>query len=85
MGEATIKVLAEHDISTTFQLIAKYLSFKDKGVGPVEHADRFYFWLQSIGTPGGHRAGVVHSIAEKMNVTFVGIYDASAYEEVDEA
>jgi hypothetical protein len=61
-------------------LIAKYLSFKDEGVGPVEHTDRFYFWLKSIGTPGGFRAGIVHSIAEKMNVTFVGIYDPDAYE-----
>lgn len=80
IGDATVKLLKENDITTTYQLIAKYLSCKDEGVGPVEHADRFYYWLQSIGTPGGFRAGIVHSIAEKMNVTFVGIYDPDAYE-----
>lgn len=62
-------------------MIAKYLSFRDSEVGPVEHADRFYYWLKSIGTPGGFRAGIVHSIAEKMNVTFIGIYDPAAYDE----
>lgn len=25
--------------------------------------------------------GIVHSIAEKMNITFVGIYDATAYDD----
>lgn len=80
IGEATEKKLRDNGITTTFQLIAKYLSFKDDGVGPVEHADRFYFWLKSLGTPAGFRAGIVHSIAEKLNVTFVGIYDPDAYE-----
>lgn len=80
VGEATEKKLREAGITTTFQLIGKYLSFKEDGVGPVEHADRFYFWLKSLGTPGGFRAGIVHSIAEKLNVTFVGIYDPDAYE-----
>ncbi len=79
VGEATIKILRQHDITTTFQLLGKYLSLKEEGVEPVEHADRFYYWLKSINTPAGFRAGIVHSIAEKMNVTFPGIYDSSAY------
>lgn len=81
IGEASAKALRAAGVSTTFGLIGKYLSLKEEGVGPIEHADRFYFWLKSIGTASGFRAGVVHSIAEKMNITFVGIYDADAYGE----
>eukprot|EP01038_Epipyxis_sp_PR26KG_P008051 gene8051-10907_t len=81
VGPATVELLAQNGITTTFQLIGQYLSLKEAGVGPVEHADRFWYWLNSIGTPSGFRAGIVHAIAEKMNVTFVGIYDSSAYNE----
>jgi len=79
IGEASAKALRDAGISTTFALIGKYLTLKEEGVGPIEHADRFYFWLKSIGTAAGHRAGVVHCIAEKMNITFVGIYDSESY------
>ena len=50
IGPATEKKLRENGISTTYGLIGKYLSLKEEGVEPVEHADRFYFWLKSIGT-----------------------------------
>mmetsp|Transcript_124052 Transcript_124052/g.243347 ORF Transcript_124052/g.243347 Transcript_124052/m.243347 type:complete len:117 (-) Transcript_124052:92-442(-) len=82
VGAATIKILNENGISTTYQLLGKYLMLKEEGVEPVEHADRFYFWLKSINTPGGFRAGIVHSIAEKVNSTFVGLYDADAYQQL---
>lgn len=48
IGPATVRVLKEHDVTTTYQLIGKYLSLKGEGVEPVEHADRFYFWLKNI-------------------------------------
>jgi len=48
VGPATAKLLRENGISTTYGLIGKYLSLKEEGVEPVEHADRFYFWLKSI-------------------------------------
>jgi hypothetical protein len=79
VGPATIKVFNENGITTTFQLIGQYLSLKEIDVLPIEHADRFYYWLKSLNTPTGFRAGIVHSIAEKMNVTFPGIYDSTAY------
>eukprot|EP01032_Pedospumella_encystans_P013559 gene13559-15603_t len=80
IGPATEKKLRENGISTTYGLIGKYLSLKEEGVEPVEHADRFYFWLKSIDTPTGFRAGIVHALAEKVNSTFVGLYDADAYQ-----
>ena len=48
IGPATVKVLKENGVSTTYGLIGKYMMLKEEDVEPVEHADRFYFWLKSI-------------------------------------
>ena len=48
-------------------------------VGPVELADRFFYWLDSIGTAGGQRGSVVSAVAEKLNLTFTGLYDSTLY------
>lgn len=73
------KKLRENGISTSYALIGKFLMFKEEGVGVVEHADRFYFWLNSIGIPAGIRSGIVHFICEKANSIFPGIYDSECY------
>jgi len=69
-------------ITTTHQLIAKYLSFKGEGVGSVELMDRFYYWIQDTlkENRGNTKAGVALAIGEKVNITFPGIYDDSCYE-----
>mmetsp|Transcript_20952 Transcript_20952/g.22760 ORF Transcript_20952/g.22760 Transcript_20952/m.22760 type:complete len:121 (+) Transcript_20952:109-471(+) len=84
IAKATEAILKENGIHTTFQLLGKYLSLKEEGIEAVEHTDRFYFWLKSIKTPGGYRAGIVRSIAEKMNILFPGIYDPDAYSSISE-
>lgn len=81
IGPATVAKLNNEGITSTFQLIAKFLSMKDEGVESVEHCERFYQWLIHIGTPAGFRAGIVHSIAEKMNILMPGIYDSALYDE----
>ena len=81
MGPATIKKLNADGVFTTYQLFGKYLLLKEASVGPVEHADRFYFWLVSLDTPAGFRAGIVRAVAEKLNITYIGLYDNSLYEE----
>ena len=70
IGEASAKALRVAGISTTFGLIGKYLSLKEEDISMIDHHEKFYFWLKSIGTAGGFRAGVVHSIPEKINLTF---------------
>ena len=80
IGQKTVEALNKDGISTTFQLMGRYLSLKDEGVLPIEHADRFYYWLTSLHTPAGFRAGIVRSIAEKLNITFPGLYDPAGYE-----
>jgi hypothetical protein len=54
------------------------LSFFFIGVGPVEHCDRFWYWLKAAGIDS-NRSGIVQCVAEKLDVTFPGLYDASMY------
>jgi len=76
----TAKDFEKAGISTTHQLIGLYLSLKDKDTGPVELADKFYFWLQrEVPSLTGYRAGVVQCICEKCDILFPGIYDRQAY------
>mmetsp|Transcript_1865 Transcript_1865/g.1675 ORF Transcript_1865/g.1675 Transcript_1865/m.1675 type:complete len:120 (-) Transcript_1865:81-440(-) len=81
IGPKTEEALKAAGISTTFGLIGKYLTLKEEGVGPVEHTDRFYYWLKSVVPPsaGQFRAGIVRSICEKVNLTFPGLYEEDAY------
>lgn len=79
VGPATANLLRNEGISTSFALIGKYLMMKQEGVGTMENADRFYFWLKSIGTDKRYTATIVHCIAEKINLTFVGIYDPNSF------
>lgn len=72
-------------ITCTFGLIGVFLMFKNHGpggapVGDIEHMQRFYCWLCAIGTPAGYRAGLAHSIGEKVSISFPGLYNAGAYE-----
>jgi acetoacetate decarboxylase len=39
--------------------------------------------LKSVKTAPGTRAGTVHAIAEKLNLTYTGIYDSSLYNETE--
>ena len=81
IGPATVELLAAEGITTSFQLVGKFLSFKDKDVDSLLHCETFYQWLCELKTPKGFRAGVVHALAEKLNIMFPGIYDVSAYDE----
>lgn len=82
VGEATARIFenCEDRITTTYQLMGKFLSFKDANVGPIEHADRFFYWLTRIGTVAGQRSSVVRAIAEKLHLQFPDIYDPDAYD-----
>lgn len=84
IGPKTEEALRANDISTTWQLMAKYLSLKGEKVESVDHNDRFYWWLKSTGTAAGYRAGVVHAIASKMDSAFAGLYNVDIYEEQDQ-
>ncbi len=84
IGSASVKALKEQGITTTYQLFGKFLSLKEEGVGSIELADRFWFWLDSAGTAAGFRAAVVLAVAEKLNMSFTGLYDGSLYESLED-
>lgn len=79
IGEVTAKLLAKDGVDTTHALLGKFLTMKTAGVGTVEHMDRFYLWLLSLGTPAGYRAGICRAIAEKTNTWVPSIYDEGEY------
>jgi hypothetical protein len=79
VGPKTIEVLKEHGITSTYSLIGKFMSLKEEGVGSVEHMDRCWFWLKSIGTPPGHRSCIIEALAQRMNMHFPGLYDEARY------
>ena len=81
IGPATAAKMKEAGVSTTYALFGKYLLMKQEDVASVEHCDRFFHWLESIGAPGGFRSSVVEAVARKMDITFPGIYDGEAYAE----
>lgn len=79
VGPATATLLRAAGVDTTHALLGKFLTFKTAGVEPVEHLDRMYFWLASLQSASGFRAGICHAVAEKVNCMMPGIYDADIY------
>lgn len=93
IGPAAREKLAEKGITTTYALFGQFLLLKEEGsifhsnsdvifffigVGPVEHCDRFWYWLKAAGI-NSNRSGIVQCVAEKLDTTFPGLYDGSMY------
>ena len=80
MGPKSIEALAAVGITSTFQLFGMYLSLKGESTSPKEHADLFYRWLKDdVKTASGYTATVVMAVAEKLNITFVGLFNIDDY------
>ena len=83
VGPAAAEKLAAGDgddqVTTTYQLIAKFLYFRGAGVSCAEQCDAMWYWLQAKGV-SSHRAGIVHAIAEKVNTMIPGMYDAADFQ-----
>ena len=76
VGQASRTLFEAQGILTTHQLVAKYLSFKDPDVGSVEHADRFYYWLQDVvGIHNSLLSKITRCIGELVNLKFPGIFN----------
>ena len=65
----------EPGVTTTYQLLGKFLSFRGAGMDSQAVCDAMWHWLNSKGV-SSHRAGIVHCIAEKVNLFCPGMYDA---------
>lgn len=64
----------EEGVFTTYELLGKFLTLKGPGVSPVEHCDRFWFWLKSKGI-SSHRSAIVQAVAERIDFMMPGVYD----------
>jgi len=76
LGDFGIKKLKKENISTTFALMGKFLILKEKGVEPIEHCDRFFYWLTSVGITS-HKHTITQAIAQKLDISFPGIYESN--------
>ena len=94
IGPAAINKLKEHDdpaeqITNTFQLFGKFLMLKgpdseDNQVEPVEHTQKFWYFLKNRGITA-HRSAIVKAIATKTATFFNSIYDANDFEDDDDS
>jgi hypothetical protein len=78
IGPKAAQVLAvataeDSGVRTTFQLIGKFLCLRGPGMSTQEHCDAFWNYLKLKGVDS-HRSGIVHAIAEKVNIMIPGIY-----------
>jgi len=79
IGPAAKKLLAtgsadDPAITTTYQLIGKFLMLRSEGMTSKEHCDAMFDWLCGKGIRA-HRSGIVVAIAEKTNTMIPGIYE----------
>eukprot|EP01035_Chromulina_nebulosa_P019790 gene19790-25731_t len=85
IGEINEKHLMNEDnemgVSTTFQLIGKFLSFRKLGGSQFQQCDLFWNWLKNKNI-SHQRNNIVQAIAEKCNVMFPGMYDSTAFRNV---
>ena len=74
IGPANADKLAANDVTTTHQLLGKYLSLRGRRFTQQEHNNYFMEWLQSIGI-NSHREGITYAIAEKLSVLLPTAYE----------
>lgn len=63
-------------VTTTYQLLGKFLSMRAKGMRTQEHCDLFVQWLDDIGV-AGQKHSITLCLAEKANQTMPGIFVAA--------
>mmetsp|Transcript_10588 Transcript_10588/g.15872 ORF Transcript_10588/g.15872 Transcript_10588/m.15872 type:complete len:127 (+) Transcript_10588:83-463(+) len=77
------EVEGDQAITTTYQLIGKFLTLKGQGMTPAEHCNAMWHWLKLRGV-SSHRAGIVLCLAEKVNLFMPGVWVPPTSEVADE-
>jgi len=78
VGKAAAAKLNDAGIFTTYQLIGKFLMFKESE-DVRSHLNAFQTWLQEVGV-NSHRTTITKAIAEKVDIFLPGTFDATLYE-----
>ena len=73
--------LRRNGVTSTFQLIGKFLELRGPDMTSVENCNLFAMWLTQKGATGSSRNYIVRSIAEKCSAIMPGIFDVSEFPE----
>jgi len=73
----------EPAITTTHQLIGRFLTLRGVGMTSVQHLDAFWFYLKLRGIKS-YRSGIVHAIGEKINLMIPGTFSLDTIQEDEE-
>ena len=86
IGKVVAASMAEEGITTSYQLVGKFLSIIGENTSTADACDEFWAWL-STHKVTGYRSGVTECIAEKVNVMIPGLYSSDEFRkaEVDDA
>jgi hypothetical protein len=84
VGRLTAQCFINAGVSTTYALIGKFLTFRDVGISPEDHAERFWIWLTDV-FKGHHiikrdRAIICRAVCKRADILVPGLYDESFYE-----
>lgn len=71
------EVDGDSSVTTTFQLLGKYLSLKSKNVSQDAFQQSFWYYLQARGVDS-FRSGIVHACSEKLSVMMPNLFDVAA-------
>ncbi|GBG26083.1 Hypothetical Protein FCC1311_023032 [Hondaea fermentalgiana] len=82
IGDGAKRLLArsfgnESSVTTTYQLIGKFLTLRKAGMSQQDHLDAMWHWLKDRNI-NAFRSGIVLCVAEKCNLMIPGIYSADA-------
>lgn len=85
IGERSAEALVAAGITTTFALLGKFLTFKGPDMGPVQHVEVFWLWLNDVLSEvrigRNHKAAAVRAIALKAETMLPGLYNEDVYGE----
>ena len=80
IGPVAIEELKEAGITTSYQLLSKFMEFKRADCSSMENCELFWLWLKDhCPKLRGTRSAVVQACAMKLDIAFPGLYDPDAY------
>lgn len=89
IGADAVRILSsecenEAPIETTHQLIGRFLTLRGPNMTPPQHVNAFWFYLKLRGI-NKYRSGIVHAVAEKVNLMIPGTFSMENILEEDES
>lgn len=67
------------NITSSYQLMGKFLLMRGMSSTQVEQCDRFFAWLKDSAGIHYGRNSIVQAVATKMNIFFPGLYNEAAF------